>query len=35
MAEQHIIFNRQLNKSTLEITRVLHGRMNLKIRFEK
>ncbi len=35
VAEQHIIFYRQLNKATIEITRILHSRMNLKIRFEK
>ena len=35
VANQHIIFYRMLDKSTVEITRILHSRMNLKIRFEK
>jgi toxin ParE1/3/4 len=35
VAEQHIIFYWLLTKSTVEITRILHCRMNLKIRFEQ
>ena len=35
VAEQHIIFYRLVTKSTVEITRILHSRMNLKIRFNK
>lgn len=35
LTEQHIIFYRSLDMSTVEITRILHGRMNLKIRFGK
>jgi toxin ParE1/3/4 len=35
VAEQHIIFYRVLDKSNVEITRILHSRMNLKNRFDK
>lgn len=32
---QHIIFYRKLSKEKLEITRILHGRMDLKNRFSE
>ncbi|MCB9261795.1 MAG: type II toxin-antitoxin system RelE/ParE family toxin [Flavobacteriales bacterium] len=32
---RHIIFYRRLNDKTIEITRILHGRMDLKNRMEE
>lgn len=34
-AEKHIIFYRSINKSEIEITRILHGMMDLKIRIQE